>query len=74
MAVKEHRRNTMRKTCADFFPALLKIAIRLGLMTIANAGSSAVRPLDNQIAMRTAHARPHMFVCCAPAAFTSRPR
>ena len=53
ITVKVHRGNMMRKMCADSFLALLKIAMRLCLMPVTKTGSSAVRPLENQIAMRS---------------------
>jgi FixJ family two-component response regulator len=61
ITVKVHRGTMMRRMAAASFLDLVKIAMRLRLMTVTKTESSASRPLDTQIAVRsgsrgTAHA------------------
>ena len=74
ITVKVHRGTMMRKMCADSFLALLRTAMRLGLMPVTKTESSAARPLDAQIVMRsgsrrTSHAGEGL---CPPSAITGR--
>ena len=57
ITVKVHRGTMMRKMCSDSFLALLKTAMRLRLMPMTESESSAARPLDTQIAMRSGSRR-----------------
>ena len=57
ITVKVHRGTMMRKMCADSFLALLKTAMRLRLMPVTKSESSAARPLDTQIVMRSGSPR-----------------
>ena len=61
ITVKVHRGTMMRKLCADSFLSLVKIAMRLCLVPVTKTESSAARPLETQVAVRsgsrrTAHA------------------
>ena len=76
ITVKVHRGTMMRKMCADSFLALLKTAMRLRLMPVTKTESSAARPLDTHIAMRsgsrrTSHAGAPEGLCL-PSAITGR--
>src|SRR5262249_12254134 len=57
ITVKVHRGAMMRKMCADSFLSLLKTAMRLRLLTVTKTESSAARPLDTQIVMRSGSLR-----------------
>jgi FixJ family two-component response regulator len=51
--VKVHRGSMMQKMCADSLLDLLKTAMRLSLMLVTKAESSAARSLNTQIDVRT---------------------
>ena len=76
ITVKVHRGTMMRKMCADSFLALLKTAMRLRLMPVTETESSAARPLDAQIVMRSGSRRTlHAGApegLCLPSAITGR--
>ena len=57
ITVKVHRGTMMRKMCADSFLALLMTAMRLRLIPVTKNESSAARPLDTRIVMRSGSRR-----------------